>query len=321
MSARTVVIILMFILAIMVWLIVLDEPGEEPESSFMNDMAEVNGESPGHPGDDEDHKRASSADAGEAGESDESEESGAQSALFMGGEELDLKTVEDVAAKYAELKAAFEAGDVHAAYQLYELSFGCSVSPRMIETRRSWLEDETDPNQRESIRRDKRHFEAFNQQCEETEWGQPRMAYEEASQWHWKAAEAGHADAMYRTVFSGMHRSPREGARLSEDEQMDIRRDYLESLRDACHADALHSMGVHLSRDSAVTADFELQDHWDRDDDSARQMEGFAHRYAAARLREEGRPAEEARIPDQLLTAAEETQAARWAEDMLADCP
>jgi len=254
---------------------------------------------------------------------EEASDDNASSETFShAGQSLDWHAISDVNALHAELVERFEAGDVHAGYQLFELAEHCLLGPMVMHDIEEQIAAANDPETIQGLQETRDKYQAIEEPCRESELWQANVSMAVQSRWLWRSAEAGHVDAMYDVVFgrSNPVAPPREMELDGEDERLAHRRGYARQLRQACDDRALYSMGVHFSRNSPVTEGLAFADHPDVDEATARQLEGFAHRYAAAHLQGEGRPAHEARNPDHPLTPAEESRAMGLAEELLDQC-
>ena len=240
-----------------------------------------------------------------------------------GGESLNWHAIDDVDGLRAELDARFEAGDVHAGYQLFELAGMCLLGPMVLHDLDSRLAETNDPEVRQGLIETRDEYQAMAEPCRESELWQGNAAMTERAKWLWRSAEAGHVDAMYDVVFGTEipMSPPGEMGIDGADERLQFRQDYARQLRESCNARGLHSLGVHFSRESIVTDGLHLGDHDDVDEATAWQLEGFAHRYAAGHLRDEALPEQAARNPDHPLTPAEEAHAMALAQDILEQCP
>ncbi|MCP1727273.1 hypothetical protein J2T60_001238 [Natronospira proteinivora] len=242
--------------------------------------------------------------------------------LTRGGDALDWHAISDVDALYVELVDRFEAGDVHAGYQLFELAEHCMHSPMVMEDLENQLAEANDPETIQGLQETRDKYQAIEGPCRESELWNANVAMQAQSRWLWRSAEAGHAEAMYDVVFgrSTPVPPPEDMDIESTDERLAYRQDYARQLREACDHRALYSMGAHFSRQSPVTEGLHVGDHTDADEAIAWQLEGFAHRYTAGRLQGESDPARQSRNPDHPLTPAQESRAMDLAGELLQDC-
>ena len=290
-------------------------------------IPEVNGLEPasdGHPSSDasaKDDAPARTADSQPGPSDDDEQDPGATegNGLILNSESPDWDAIADVDETREALIRAFEAGDVHAAYQLYEIAQLCILT-LAIEDMGSGIDEEVDPDRRANMGELHQRAASMEARCQASSLADPRKLITENDRWLEKAADAGHAEAMYRTLFAGVRRM-RPDDDDAREEQLAREQAIYERLRDNCHARSLHSTGMHLARGSAIVGTLDRQTDWGRDDHTSRHMDAFAHRYAAARLNDDGRPAEQARDSQHLLTAEEELQAREWADSLLASCP
>ena len=240
-----------------------------------------------------------------------------------GGESLNWHAISDVDALYAELVERFEAGDVHAGYQLFELGHHCLLGSMVLHDIDHQLAAANDPETLQGLRETRDKYQAIEGPCSESQLSQANVSTALQSRWLWRSAEAGHVDAMYDVVFGRAIpvAPPSDKGIEGADERLAYRQRYARQLREACDSQSLHSLGVHFSRESPVSDGLHLGDHDDVDEATAWQLEGFAHRYAAGHLRDEALPEQAARNPDHPLTPAEEAHAMALAEDLLEQCP
>lgn len=248
----------------------------------------------------------------------ESRSDGSETGLIDGGDELDWLRIRDVDSLYEELAARFRAGDVHAAYQLSQLIRYCMAAPVFMER----MQEEPDFMQR----MDELHviFESMAEPCLNSRLSDRELAGTEHGTWLWKAATAGHGEAMHLLVFDGMgstYWAPEEFSVESEEDSIALRREYADKLRQLCHQPSLGTIGEHLSQGSPITERLPRLTQGEAEGEPVRPLEGFAYRYAGARLSGNSRPAHTARHPDYPLTAAEESDAMVMAEALLATCP
>ncbi|MEA5446623.1 hypothetical protein VCB98_12420 [Gammaproteobacteria bacterium AB-CW1] len=323
MRFSTVAVVLFSIMLLAGMWLYHDARQDLPEQDAGLDEAVTEAESTpaGEPGREEGGSEAPAGDQRETVKvpDETNEEDGAERAIALQTEELDLAAISDVDARREALIAAHEDGDPQAANKLYQLAEAC-MRVHLLDGLKEDIEEEQDPEREQQLRDIHEELSVIKAACLDSELGDFGDAVTERADWTLEAADAGHGDAMYRVVFTGLGQLPRHDEE-SQARERALRQGYLDQLREACHADSLYSMGVHLSRESAVTQHFELHEHWDREDDRAMQMEGFAHRYMAAQIKGEGQPEQAARHPDHSLTAAEEAEAVAWARGQLSDCP
>jgi len=315
-----VVIISVFLIAGLLWFLVHSGAEDRDVGETEKEQVEEQRAADSDEERSEQERQADShqADTKPAAEPDESWDDGAEKLV----EEPDWKNLGDVEAWIEDLKAAHEAGDPNAAYYLFQMAVKCIQADQVLDDFREQRDEESSPEQRASIQERIDELSAMKGPCQDSRYEDLPLAISEQIEWIWHSAEAGHEDAMYKTVFGtyGGGSAP-PGSDVPDEEDRDaLRREFAEQLRESCHADSLHSMGVHMSRGSDVTRGLELGEFRDMDEETAQQAEAFAHRYAAASLREEGRPAEDARKSDHLLTAAEEAQAIALAEEIMEGC-
>lgn len=236
--------------------------------------------------------------------------------------DVDLLT-EDVDRRYATLVEQYESGDESAAHTLYELSRLCMSARRDLSEMREAIDGEPDPEVRQAKESRYDRLKAAQRRCRDSRYGNVVSAVQEYGNWGWRAAEAGYQDAMYDVVFNY-----RSGSTVPDDWEvagndadiLNLRQRYASALRESCHAPSLQSMGRHMARGSRVADGLYLDAFEDFRDDRARQMEAFAHRYAAAQLNGHERPGHTAREADFALTAAEEMAAAELGTDILSAC-
>jgi len=234
-------------------------------------------------------------------------------------DEPDWTQVSDVDELKAELEAQFDEGDAQAALHLSTLKNLCYAAAVNKERLIARFDDTHDPEERQPLASYLEKLEQLQGPCEDADAISSPPALSDVEKWTWRAAEAGEESAMYSVVFN-QHGDPPDELMDDDEEQHALRQSFLQELRDQCHADSLQSIGLHMAAGSRVTEDFSLGVEADVPEETARQMEAFGHRYAAASLRGQDEPAAKARHADHPLTPAEERQAQQFGQRLLANC-
>ncbi|MCP1727274.1 hypothetical protein J2T60_001239 [Natronospira proteinivora] len=320
--SRQMLILMIISLAILLGLVwLLNENEEEaPDDSVITEAEEAPDQVPETDDQGQEQALASDEDTPTPEPDDEQTPGNDREEVLI--EEPDWHNLGDVDTLAGRLEAAHEDGNPNAAYYLHELAMDCQHAVYHLDRLESDLEEADSPGERQNIQERLEKLSAMQEPCRNSRFETPHTATQEAVNWVWHSAERGHPDAMYDVVFGtwGSGPSMDDLDHGDEETRQARRQEYAQQLRDACHADGLYSMGVHLSRDSGVTEGLEMGQFTDVDGDTAQQMEGFAHRYAAALVQNEPRPAHAARRADHALTSAEEMDAQLLAEQIVQEC-
>ncbi|MCP1728340.1 hypothetical protein J2T60_002340 [Natronospira proteinivora] len=222
-----------------------------------------------------------------------------------------------------QLKERFDAGDGTAAWELHQIARYCNGSIHWIRIWQNALGEAIDPERRIELREEIDRFEAIQGQCRNSELADQDTLTKSYNRWQWEAADAGVEEAMVSLAFSPQAIGPGYEAVSDEPTISDMaqrQRRYAEELRARCHVEALQTMGEGFAEDDPFVRGMEYSDHPGVDSDTARHMEAFTHRYAAASKQGESNPARYARSPDHVLTASEEMKALELAESMVSEC-
>lgn len=220
------------------------------------------------------------------------------------GADLQWDRINDVDGMVRSLRQEMDAGNPQAGWRLYQLAFMClraSIVPEQIADE---MQTTMQPDRRAELQAELERLEQMEGPCQDSLFQDPmeaRSVYRDAL---WKSAQAGHLEAKYKLVFTS-YMPGNEPVPSDADEDIDwtgTRREMLSDLRNACHNQALHSIGVHLARDSEVADELVRDRLPGHDVSTSRQIQAFSHRYAAAQLRDETQPAHSARNPDFPLT-------------------
>ena len=235
---------------------------------------------------------------------------------------LDLGEVKNLEALYSELEESFMEGDVEVWQDLRALALNCRTAVTSLAPLEEQAAAVDDPEERAFLHEVLDDLQGLEKPCRNSRLGDPSFASQEEARWLWKAGQAGDRKASRQLLFSPAGAEERFRQYSGEDGEAyrETRRAMADNLRDDCDAEALDSMGVHFNRDSEVTKGLETGRFEDREEEVARQMEAFAHRYAAGQLKDRAQPAREARDAEVRLTPGQEEAAKDEARDMIADC-
>jgi len=250
-------------------------------------------------------------------------ESEARAALRHVDDILDLAASENLDLVRADLEQRFEDGDSSAAWALYQISLYCGGSLQWISQWRAALDNTTDPDRRMELQEEIDRFEAVQGLCYNSELADRRTVQEEMGRWQWEAAEAGVEEAMMEVAFArqGLNSGyealtgDRDVSGMAQRQKL-----YADELRNRCHTGALRKMGEGFAENDPFLRGWEYKDHPDRDHETARQIEAFAHLYTAAAQAGESEPARQSRNPSHPLTAFEELAAIELANTLLSNC-
>lgn len=231
---------------------------------------------------------------------------------------LDWEGIDDVDEVIQSLTSAMESGDKEAAWQLHSLATICmkaAMSPRSVPAE---LQSTMAPERLAQLEADLERYAVMRQPCSNSEIAAPGQAMSMAREALWQAALEGHPQAQYEAVFNPP--PPQGASSADQSERLAMRSQMLSDLRDSCHEGALRSIGYHLGRESRVTEGLLRESIAGHDSTTSRQIQAFAHRYAAATLSDNPQPARSARNEDHPLSAFEEQHAVDLGESLLDNC-
>lgn len=258
------------------------------------------------------------ADAGSESEATDSNAEGEN----PGDTDLNWEEIDDVDALARSLAAALEDGNGLAGWKLHRLAATCLESHMVPAEIPAERQSRMTPEQLAEVQARLDRLNTMKGPCQDSSLGDIGYARSVKQEALWEAAQSGHLDSKYRLVFRSY--MPGNEPMPSSDEKdmtwQTARREQLNELREACHDRALASIGIHLSRDSDVADGLVRESLEGHDASTSRQIQAFAHRYAAAVLQNDEQPARSARNEDYPLSAHEEQRAVAMGESIVNGC-
>lgn len=266
---------------------------------------------------------ASSAERGKESGSGQDKAASARNTEEGAPSKPDLTSGQDIDNSLAQLINAFEEGQADAGWKISQLASYCLDAPKKQHVLPNQIDSEVDPERRQELQQTLEFYEQIAEPCENSQLWEADEALRKRSEWAWRSAVSGNVDAIYSVVFEPYTYTqlPTDIGTDDTDDRLALRQSLLSELKKQCHAEGLSSLGVHVSRETSIVAELDLEDIPGVDGKTARQMHGFAFRYVAAQIDQKERPAHSARDSQHPLTAGEEAQAVALAEDILGSCP